>query len=151
MLQINWQCKSFQRLNTDELYALIALRVEVFVVEQDCPYQDLDGKDHECLHVLGTNADGALLAYARIVPAGLSYNNIALGRIVTSPKIRRTGAGKQLMHYCLQQITDMHGQVPVVMSAQCYLNDFYRSFGFIPEGEEYLEDGIPHIHMRLQP
>lgn len=151
MTHIKWQCKAFNELSLQQLYALLALRAEVFVVEQDCPYQDIDGKDQECLHVLGTNADGVLLAYARIVPAGLSYSNVALGRIVTSPKVRRTGAGKQLMEYCLGQIELLHGKVPVEMSAQCYLNDFYRSFGFKPEGEEYLEDGIPHIHMRLQP
>lgn len=151
MNPIHWQCKAFDELSLNELYSLLALRAEVFVVEQDCPYQDLDGKDPQCLHILGTDTNGDLLAYARIVPAGLAYEQVALGRIVTSPKVRRTGAGKQLMHYGLEQIEEKYGTVPIVMSAQCYLLDFYKSFGFVPQGEEYLEDGIPHMHMLLQP
>lgn len=151
MTDIKWQCKPFNELSLQQLYDLLALRAEVFVVEQDCPYQDLDGKDQQCLHILGTNADGSLVATARIVPAGLSYADVALGRIVTSPKVRRTGAGKQLMTYSLEEIIARYGAVPVVMSAQCYLLAFYGSFGFKPQGEEYLEDGIPHMHMRLQP
>lgn len=151
MNPIHWQCKAFDKLSLNELYSLLALRAEVFVVEQDCPYQDLDGKDPQCLHILGTDINGDLLAYARIVPAGLAYEQVALGRIVTSPKVRRTGVGKQLMQYGMEQIEEKYGTMPIVMSAQCYLLDFYKSFGFVPQGDEYLEDGIPHMHMLLQP
>ena len=123
------------------------LRAEVFVVEQNCVYQDADGKDTKSFHLLGLTLKDEVLAYCRIVPAGISFREVSIGRVVTSPKIRGTGQGKELMTQSLEKIRMLYGNVPIKIGAQCYLKKFYSDLGFNEIGEEFLEDNIPHIQM----
>ena len=145
---INFRCKAFHELTALQLYAVMALRQEVFVVEQDCPYLDADGKDIKCWHLMGYDDDGKLIAYARIIPKGVSYENFAsMGRIATSAAVRRTGAGRALMKAAMDWIEQQLPGDNIKISAQIYLREFYESFGFVVSGEEYIEDGIPHFPM----
>lgn len=147
---ITWTCKSFKDLTNQELYDIFHLRMAVFVVEQNCPYQDADGKDQKSLHVMG-RINGELVAYSRIVEAGVSYKEVSIGRVITSQKARRTGAGRELMKKSMEYIEQVHGPGPIRIGAQMYLQKFYESFGFVREGDEYDEDGIPHIIMLYNP
>ena len=145
---LHFKCLSFQELTLDELYAILQLRAEVFVVEQDCVYQDLDGKDQQGHHLLGFDDDGDLVAYTRLLGKGISYSEYpSIGRVITSIKVRRNGAGKILMEKSIAESERLFGESPIKISAQVYLDRFYRNLGFVPMGEEYLEDGIPHISM----
>ena len=138
--------KAFQELSLNELYALLKLRVEVFAVEQNCVYQDLDGKDQVCYHVM-LHLDDELVGYSRLVPAGVSYAEVAIGRVITAASVRGKGFGRTLMEYSIQNCHKLWGEGPIRLSAQVYAKEFYDSLGFVAEGEEYLEDGIPHIEM----
>ncbi|MCI4651320.1 GNAT family N-acetyltransferase [Phaeodactylibacter sp.] len=147
---ISFNCLPFEKLSLQELYDSMALRQEVFVVEQNCPYLDADGKDEAGHHLLGYNTDGKLMAYTRLLPPGISYPDYAsIGRVVTSPSARRTGAGKILMRESIGWCARLYGEVPIKISAQVYLTHFYESFGFEKVGAEYLEDDIPHVGMVL--
>jgi len=147
---LSFNCLPFEKLSLKELYDSMALRQEVFVVEQDCPYLDADGKDEAGQHLLGYNANGKLMAYTRLLPPGISYPDYAsIGRVVTSPLVRRTGAGKVLMRESIAWCARLYGEVPIKISAQVYLIRFYESFGFKKVGAEYLEDDIPHVGMVL--
>ena len=121
----------------------------VFVVEQNCVFHDMDGKDQQSMHLLGYT-DDKLVACSRLVPAGVSYKEMSIGRVVSHPDYRRTGAGKELMQQSIVCIRELWGLHPVRIGAQQYLKAFYESFGFVQEGDMYLEDGIPHIEMLLQ-
>ena len=144
----HFKCKSFSELTTDELYEIMALRQEVFVVEQNCPYLDADGKDQLSWHLLGFDKAEKLIAYARIAPKGVPYENyISIGRIVSAPSVRGKGVGKRLIIESLNTIEKLFNRQAIKISAQCYLIKFYISFGFETVGEEYLEDNIPHIAM----
>jgi ElaA protein len=143
---MRWVLKTFQALTPDELYALLRLRSAVFVVEQTCAFQDLDDKDQSSYHLLGY-LDNELVAYTRLVPPGISYTAASIGRVVTSPTQRQKGFGKELMQLSIDHCQRLFASSTIVIGAQCYLEDFYRSFGFIPSGEIYLEDGIEHIEM----
>lgn len=145
---INWICKSFNELTTQELYVLLQLRSEVFVVEQNCAFQDMDNKDQKSMHLMGWQND-LLAAYTRLVPAGVSYEEMSIGRVVTSPKMRKSGAGRQLMQKSIESCYQLFGQGPIRIGAQLYLQRFYESFGFQQSSEVYLEDGIEHIEMLL--
>jgi ElaA protein len=142
-----WKVKHFKELSTWELYAIMQLRLAVFSVEQNCPYQDADDKDQPSFHLTGFDDRGKLVAYARILPPDISYKEVSIGRIVTSKAVRGTGAGKELMKKSMEFIHKEFGKVPVRISAQCYLKKFYSGFGFEIVGEEYIEDNIPHIEM----
>jgi ElaA protein len=146
---LNWKTKSFNELNNYELYEILKLRAKVFVVEQNCVFQDMDDKDQNSIHVLGFK-DDVLVAYSRLVPAGVSYKEAAIGRVVTDPNYRRKGSGKELMQLSIDKLFELFGKQPIRIGAQCYLKAFYESFGFINNSDEYLEDGIPHIEMVLQ-
>ena len=140
-------CKHFKELSTEELYNIIRLRLEVFSVEQNCPYQDADGKDQQSWHLMIYN-DKELVGYSRILPKGVAYADYAsIGRVVTAKSVRMQGVGKLLMKESLEQAAKLFGKVPLKISAQAYLRKFYTSFGFIATGEEYIEDHIPHIGM----
>ncbi len=145
-MTINWVCKKFHELTVDELYELLRLRSEVFVVEQNCVFLDMDNKDQKCHHLLGWMGKD-LAASARIVPAGVSYREPSIGRVVTSPKYRRTGLGKLLMGEAIRITSQLHGNQPIRIGAQLYLREFYSSLGFEADGKIYLEDGIEHIEM----
>lgn len=145
---VNFECIPFHQLTLEKLYQAMALRQEVFVVEQTCYYQDADGKDLESWHLLGLDDQGSLVAYARILPKGLAYRDYpAIGRIITSSKVRGCGIGRQLVARAIQECLTLCGNEPIKIGAQAYLQNFYESFGFQMVGEPYLEDGIPHIHM----
>jgi len=146
-MTIQWYHKPFDLLTTQELYALIALRIDVFVVEQNCPYQDADGKDQKSAHVFAVNETGDIVACSRIVAPGVSYAEVSIGRVATSAAVRGKQIGKALMQQSIEAIERDYGLVPIRISAQSYLKRFYESFGFIQVGEEYLEDNIPHIQM----
>lgn len=151
-MNIHWLIKSFSELTTDELYALLRLRNEVFIVEQNCPFPDLDGIDQQCHHLLGFGESGDnLLAYTRLVPAGVSYEHPAIGRVVTAPIARRYGKGRELMQRSIMEINRLYGSTAIQIGAQLYLKNFYESFGFLQAGDGYLEDGIEHLPMIRQP
>jgi ElaA protein len=137
---------AFQELNVNELYALLRLRSEVFVLEQNCVFLDQDNKDQKCLHLL-LFADGKLAAYSRLVPPGVSYTEISIGRVVTSPEFRGTGLGRKLMELSIEGCQELFGLGAIRIGAQTYALAFYRSLGFVPEGEVYDEDGIEHMEM----
>ena len=138
--------KKFNELSTHELYAVLQLRAEVFVVEQDCVYQDLDNKDLDAYHVLGV-LDTKIVAYARIFKPGDYFLESSIGRIVVKKEFRKFQFGYQLVVNSIQFIENNLQQNKILISAQSYLSKFYNSLGFTQVGEEYLEDGIPHIKM----
>lgn len=130
------------------MYRILALRADVFVVEQACAYQDLDGKDEHSYWVWAEDENGTVHATARLLPAGISYKEISIGRVCTSLESRRTGLGKSLMQECLNQCERIWGKQTITISAQQYLLKFYNELGFVEEGEMYLEDDIPHLKMK---
>ncbi len=147
-MAISFFVKSFDELDVHELYALLRLRAEVFVVEQDCPYQDLDNKDQKCFHVLMYKGRD-LVGCSRLVPPGLSYSEISIGRVITAESVRGSGLGRSLMEHSIQGCRDKFDTGSIRLSAQVYAKKFYSSLGFKEEGEPYDEDGIPHISMVL--
>ncbi len=143
-----WILRAWKEMSADDVYAVLSLRQRVFVVEQRCAYQDADGYDALADHVwCHDGATGETLAYARVFAPGVKYAEASLGRVVTSPTVRRTGLGRAVVGRALGAIAALHGDVPVRISAQAYLQTFYKGFGFVPEGETYLEDEIPHVGM----
>ncbi|BDW92373.1 ElaA protein [Flagellimonas marinaquae] len=138
--------KTFNQLTTEELYQILRLRSEVFVVEQDCVYQDVDNKDQKALHIIGTK-NGEIVAYTRIFKPGDYFNNVSIGRVVVSQDQRKYGLGKWIMQASLAAIDQRFPNQPIEISAQSYLLKFYTELGFKVTGEEYLEDGIPHRRM----
>ncbi len=145
-LQLDWTCKHFDALTSAELYSILRLRSEVFVVEQNCVYLDADNKDRLAWHLMGWNND-VLVACSRILPSGVAFTEASIGRVVTSPTERRLGAGKELMRLSMEKLYELFGNAPIRIGAQLYLKKFYESFGFVQCGEVYLEDGIKHIEM----
>jgi len=144
---ISWQCKSFAELTNTEVYKILQLRNEVFVVEQNSIYQDCDNKDLKSHH-LAAWTDDNIIAYSRILPPGTPYPNAAsIGRVVTSPFARGKDLGRLLMSRSLENLYLLFGPVPVIIGAQFYLKKFYESFSFVQRGDIYLEDGIQHITM----
>lgn len=138
--------KSFRELTTEELYQLLALRSEVFVVEQDCVYQDVDGKDQEALHLMLFD-EKVLVAYARIFPAGAYFDKASAGRVVVKSTYRGKKLGVALMKAVINTVKERYNTSEISLSAQTYLKKFYTDLGFQAVGAEYLEDGIPHILM----
>jgi len=140
-------CKAFDALSPLEMYQMLRLRSEVFVVEQQCLFLDMDNKDQQCHHLLLYNQD-TLVATARLVPPGLSYSDaMSIGRIVTSPAMRGTGVGKILVDLAIADSYQLFGQGPIKIGAQLYAKKFYETFGFVQSGPVYDEDGIDHIEM----
>ena len=140
------EVKRFDQLTTEELYEILRLRAEVFIVEQNCVYQDLDGKDHKAIHVLG-RINQELVAYARLFGASEYFKEASIGRIVVSPKHRTLGLGKQIVKASEEALDRAFKAQRIKLSAQSYLGKFYKELGYKSYGEEYLEDGIPHIAM----
>ena len=146
-MALRWEFKTFDALTAAEVYALLKLRSEVFVVEQNCVFLDMDDKDQMCHHLLGYKGN-LLAAYTRIVPAGVSYPDYpSIGRVITSPQARGEGLGKILMEESIQRLFSLYGHVPIKIGAQLYLKKFYESLGFVQCGDVYDEDGIPHLPM----
>lgn len=145
-----WLCKEFNDLSTEELYAILQLRTEIFVVEQNCVFQDMDGKDEDAYHLM-CYEDDSLIAYTRLLPAGKSYSECSIGRVVTKKINRGKGIGKELMAISIEYSYRLFGKSPIRIGAQLYLEKFYSSFGFKKESDIYIEDGIEHIEMVLSP
>lgn len=145
---ITWTCKQFSDLTNYELYDILKLRSEVFVVEQSCPFLDPDGKDLSAYHLMG-HRDGQLIAYTRLLGPGISYKEMSIGRVVNSPQFRKEGIGRELLKESIKSIQELYGPGDIRIGAQLYLKKFYESFGFIQQGEPYIEDGIDHIYMVL--
>ena len=150
-MPIRWQWSAFADLAPDELYAALQLRQIVFVIEQQCAFLDPDGRDDKAWHLLGwrDEDDGSrwLAAYARVFAPGVKYPPASVGRVVTHPRFRRTGAGRALMTEAMRRLDEMAPAAEIRIEAQLYLVRFYESFGFRRAGEEYLEDGIVHVDM----
>ncbi|WP_091865649.1 GNAT family N-acetyltransferase [Pricia antarctica] len=143
---IEIEVKTFKKLTNKELYELLRLRSEVFVVEQDCVYEDLDGKDQKALHVIGTK-EGEIVAYARIFKSGDYTDEASIGRVVVKKNQRKFGYGKIIMKNAIHAVHDHFNENVIRVSAQMYLERFYHDLGFNQVGDGYLEDGIPHIGM----
>ncbi len=140
------EIKRFKDLSTIELYQLLQLRSEVFVVEQNCIYQDIDGKDDIAWHLLGKKKDG-LVAYLRIFERGDYFKNVSIGRVVVAENARKRGYAKKIMEAAMAHIFEDLSEKKITLSAQTYLIPFYQELGFESVGEGYLEDGIPHTKM----
>lgn len=143
---MNTNTKTFQELSNLELYQILQLRTEVFVVEQDCVYQDMDGKDGKALHIIGTK-DNEIIAYTRIFKSGDYMDCASIGRVVVKKSMRDGGYGKEIMLASIKAIEDNFKETTIHLSAQTYLQKFYEELGFIAVGDTYLEDDIPHILM----
>lgn len=144
--RFNHTVKHFNNLSPAELYAILRLRSEVFVVEQQCIFLDTDNKDIYCHHLM-VYENKQLVAYARLVPPGLSYREMSIGRVVTSRLARGTGAGKYMMQLAIKHCREIFGNGPIRIGAQLYLKNFYTDIGFAATGDVYDEDGIDHIEM----
>ncbi|MBD1397112.1 GNAT family N-acetyltransferase [Pontibacter sp. JH31] len=144
-------CKAFGEMTPHEMYDMLRLRSEVFVVEQNCVFPDMDDKDQLCHHILLYNEEQVLVATARLVPTGVSYPDMmSIGRIVTSQLVRGTGVGKELVEMAIQECYRLFGQTNIRIGAQLYAKKFYERFGFEQSSEVYDEDGIDHIKMVKQ-
>ena len=146
---INWKIKPFNELSLQELYSVLQLRSVVFVVEQNCVYQDLDGKDEKALHLLG-EYNNEIVAYARLFKSGDYFENASIGRVVIHPEARDKKFGHEMMKQAIAGIESNFNENKITISAQLYLQKFYESHGFVVQGETYLEDDIPHIEMFLE-
>ena len=145
---VNWLCSKFDSLSTAELYEILRLRAEVFVVEQNCPYQDLDGKDQVAFHLLGL-VDSSLCCYSRLLPPGVNYPEASIGRVITSSLVRGGGFGRLLLQESIRQCQLLWPGQAITISAQQHLEKFYQENGFVTKSAPYPEDGIPHIKMQL--
>ena len=141
-----WTIKPFSELSAPEVYQILGLRSEVFVVEQNCVYQDIDGKDFKALHLIG-RSDNEIVAYARLFDIGIYFPEASIGRVAIKLSYRGKHLGHELMKEAIEGIKKHFDQSSITISAQLYLKKFYESHGFIQIGESYLEDGIPHIRM----
>ena len=146
---ITWTCKKMSDLSPSELYTILKLRSEVFVVEQNCVYLDADGKDALSYHLCGWLNNELLVAYARLLPPGLSYPEASIGRVVTNPAHRKDGYGKILMQKAIENTRSLFNTSSIKIGAQQYLLRFYNGLGFTACSEPYMEDGIPHLEMVL--
>ena len=145
---IDFRCKAFHELTALQIYTIMALRQEVFVVEQNCAYLDADGKDLRGWHLMGFDDNGKLVAYARLLPRGISYEkHCSIGRVIVALSHRGKGIGQELMRTALAWTDRLFPNETVKIGGQSYLRNFYESFGFVVSGEEYLEDDIPHFPM----
>ena len=148
-MTVDWICKHHDDLGKDQLYAVLRLRSEVFVVEQKCAYQDIDGQDLAGdTHHLMAGQDHELVAYLRLLDPESQGGDVVIGRVIVSPAARGTGLGHQMLEEALERIEDIWPQTPIFLSAQAHLQKYYGRYGFVVAGEEYLEDDIPHIGMR---
>ena len=143
---ISFIIKKYEFISRDELYAILQLRSEVFVVEQDCVYQDIDGKDDKAVHVLGYK-DDQLIAYTRIFKPGAYFEQASIGRVLVKENQRKFKYGYDLMNASIEAVEKYFDEQTIKISAQVYLKNFYNNLGFIEQGATYLEDGIPHMVM----
>lgn len=145
--EITWKVSRWEDLDLDTFHAIAILRIKVFVVEQNCPYEELDGRDPQCVHLTGHNPKGEVVATLRIVPPGIAYPEPAIGRVVIDPAYRGTGLGHRLMLKGMEVLQEEFGPTDVRLSAQRHLEKYYAANGFEATGKYYMEDGIPHVDM----
>ncbi|MCA0972582.1 GNAT family N-acetyltransferase [Halobacillus litoralis] len=143
---MEWVKKTFDQLTKEELYTLLQHRVNVFVVEQECPYPEIDGRDPECLHIWKEEA-GEVVAYCRLVPPAEGEEHYSIGRVLIQEKYRRKGHARKLMDYAIDVLVNEMGVQGIALHGQEHLRHFYASFGFEEVSDVYLEDGIPHVDM----
>lgn len=143
---MNWQMKKFTELKLHEMYEILSLRSKVFVVEQECPYQDCDGRDEHSYHLF-CEENGKITAYLRIIEKGISYDKISIGRVCVDKDYRSRGIAREMMTKAITFVRESLKENEIKIQAQAYLIDFYKSLGFREISEEYLEDNIPHIDM----
>lgn len=148
-MSLNWKIKEFESLSVNELYDILKLRSEIFVVEQNCVYLDLDGKDKTGLHLIG-EFEGKIVAYSRLFKPGISFDNASIGRVVVDANYRDRKWGHELMREAITGIKKHFGESKITIGAQLYLKKFYESHGFLQTSEMYLEDDIPHIEMKRE-
>lgn len=147
---VRWQWCFFSDLSVEQLYEILKARQRVFVVEQNCPFLDADDLDQSCWHLVAWQQGGSgevLLAYARIVPPGIKYDEPSIGRVITTPEARGRGYGRQLMKLAVQKVEELYPRSDIRIGAQQYLEKFYAGFGFQTVSKPYIEDGIPHVVM----
>ncbi|MGG1960004.1 GNAT family N-acetyltransferase [Bacillus pumilus] len=145
MNQVNWTCQTFDQLSKEDLYLILMERVNVFVVEQTCPYPEIDHRDQEALHLMAKE-DGTIVAYCRIFQSGRMYEEASIGRVLVTQAGRKKGYGKMLLSKALEKLSEL-GETRVKIQAQAYLKSFYELFGFKAVSDCYDEDGIPHLDM----
>lgn len=148
---LSWQFKHFNDLSLNEFHDIIALRISIFVVEQNCPYQELDGKDKNAYHLICKNQNKEVVGSLRVLSPGVSYDEVSLGRIVLNPKERGKQQGHQMMNKAMEFIKKEFGNVSIRLSGQKHLEEFYNTHNFKSISKEYLEDGIPHVLMEYTP
>lgn len=148
-MELQWEIKTFENLSAYELYDILRLRSEIFVVEQNCVYLDLDGKDKLAIHLFG-KFDGKIVAYSRLFKAGICFENTSIGRVTVDANYRTRKWGHDLMREAIEGIKIHFGESKITIGAQLYLKKFYESHGFIQTSEMYLEDNIPHIEMKKE-
>lgn len=146
-MNIDWRLKTWDELSKEELYSILRLRVEVFIIEQNCPYQDIDHKDQKSLHLFGLDKNHNCVACLRLVKPGVSYDEWSIGRVATSLDVRRSGVGRFMMQKAMDYFVIAFDNPSIRISAQSYLEKFYSSLGFVTVSEPYLEDDIPHVEM----
>lgn len=147
---MEWFLKRFDDLSASELYDILCLRNAVFIVEQNCPYQDIDGRDCHSYHLFRKDGEGRVCAYLRILDKGQTFDEISIGRVVVRKDKRGTGLAGQMLRKAVAFVRESLQESRIKIEAQAYLKEFYRSLGFQPCSEVYLEDGIPHLEMILQ-
>ena len=148
-MEIQWTIKSFENLSVNELYDILKLRSEIFVVEQNCVYLDIDGKDKQALHLFG-EFEGKIVGYSRLFKPGITFDNASIGRVVVDANYRDRKWGHDLMREAIAGIKQHFGESKITIGAQLYLKKFYESHGFVQTSEMYLEDDIPHIEMKRE-
>lgn len=146
-MQYTWHIKNYKDLSLDLFHDMLGLRVAVFVVEQDCPYQEVDGYDKFADHIAATDEKGEVVACLRVLPAGITRQEISIGRVVVHEAHRSSGLGHELMNKAMHFVKKKYGEASIKISAQEHLSNFYKKHGFLQCGDGYLEDGIPHIPM----
>ncbi|MBE0451707.1 MAG: GNAT family N-acetyltransferase [Clostridia bacterium] len=145
-----WKFHRFHELDPKTLYEILKLRVNVFIIEQNCFYHELDDKDYYATHMCGYDGENRLIAYLRILDPGISFDEVSIGRVVVAPEVRGDGIGRKLMLDALEYAKEAYDSPVIRISAQAYLQDFYESVGFVPASEIYLEDDIPHMDMLFE-
>lgn len=148
-MQLNWIYLKFDDLNIEQLYSILQLRNEVFILEQNCVYQDMDNNDQASWHLMGYDKN-KLAAYCRIIPPGITFAEASIGRVLTAPQYRKAGLGRILMQTAITKTFEQFLVSKITIGAQLYLQKFYASLGFIPVSDVYLEDGIEHVEMMLE-
>ena len=149
-MPLSWRFAAFDDLTPRDVHDIFRVRIEVFVIEQECPFQDVDGADPSSWHLLGTNGSSDLVAYCRLVPPGVKYAEPSIGRIVTTAQVRGTGCGRELVKEALARTEALWPGKPIRIGAQARLEKFYNEFGFVQSSDPYDEDGILHIEMLLE-